>query len=488
MRIWKQAVVSVVVLAAAVVLWARYFPVVSGMLQRAGIATAAIEADRDALEASGFAGVPPTVRATPVVRATVNDRVSAIGDGLAAQSVTVTPRVDGRVASIEVASGDFVRTGTALVRLNSEAEEIALDRARLILADAQATLARAEELRRSNAVSEVALRAAALAASQAELALRDAELALEHRLVRAPFDGWVGILGVEVGDQVSTSTPVATLDDRSRILVDFRVPERFAGQLQVGAAVAARPLAQPGLVLAGEIATVDSRISAETRTIRVRASFDNADDRLRAGMAFSIDMRFPGDTFAAVDPLAIQWNADGAYVWTAVDGQAAQVPVRIVQRNDDAVLVDGALGPGAMVVTEGVQMLREGAALRLEGEAPTTANQGGGPRRPRILTHGLARRRRRDGGRVHRALRAPPDPRHRLQQPDRHRRACGGARRRGARAAGRRPPGDHGHHHLRRRRPGDHRPRGHRRHRGGDGPDLGGRGGSRRGRRPGGAG
>jgi RND family efflux transporter MFP subunit len=386
MRIWKQAVVSLVVLAAAVALWARYFPQASGVLQRAGIATAAIEADRAPRDGPGIGGpgAPPVVRAAPVVEATVNDRVSAIGDGLAAQSVTVTPRVAGRVASIEVASGDFVRAGTALVRLDSEVETIALDRARLVLGDAQATLARAEELRRSNAVSEVALRTAELAASQAELALRDAELALEHRVVRAPFDGWVGILGVEVGDQVSTSTPVATLDDRSRILVDFRVPERFVGQLEVGAAVAARPLAQPGLTLIGEIAAVDSRISADTRTIRVRASFDNAEDRLRPGMAFSIDMRFPGDTFAAVDPLAIQWNADGAYVWTAADGQAVQVPVRIVQRDDDAVLVDGALGPGALVVTEGVQLLREGAPLRLEGEGPATANEDAGPPRPRI--------------------------------------------------------------------------------------------------------
>ena len=86
--------------------------------------------------------------------------------------------------------------------------------------------------------------------------------------------------------------------------------------------------------------TLDSRIDADTRTLRVRASLDNAEDLLRAGMAFSIAMRFPGETFAAVDPLAIQWSADGAYVWVGVDGQAKQVPVRIVQRNNDAVLVD----------------------------------------------------------------------------------------------------------------------------------------------------
>ena len=73
----------------------------------------------------------PGVLGAPVAEARINDFVSAIGDGRAARSVTVTPYVAGRVAAIDVASGDFVAAGTPLVRLDSETEEIALDRARL---------------------------------------------------------------------------------------------------------------------------------------------------------------------------------------------------------------------------------------------------------------------------------------------------------------------------------------------------------------------
>ena len=215
-----------------------------------------------------------------------------------------------------------------------------------MLEDARTTLARNERLVDSRAVSEVQLIEAELAVRQAELELRDAELALDRRVVRAPFDGFVGILGVELGDQVGTTTEVATLDDRSGILVDFRIPERFVGKVARGMPVAAQPLSLPELALEGEVAAMDSRIDAESRTLRVRARLDNSGDRLRAGMAFAITLRFPGETFAAVDPLAIQWGADGAYVWVGVDGTAERVPVRIVQRNDDAVLVDGALPPG----------------------------------------------------------------------------------------------------------------------------------------------
>jgi len=284
-------------------------------------------------------------------------------------------------AAIDTASAYFVPAGTTLVRLDSETEEIALDRARLNAADAATALERSRELRKTGAVNQVMLLESELAARQADLAVRDAELALEHRTIAAPFDGWVGIIGVDVGDQVSTATEVATLDDRSRILVDFRIPERFVGQVRIGAPVTARPLALAGGTLTGEVVTLDSRVSPDTRTLRVRASFDNADDTLRAGMAFSITMRFPGDTLAAVDPLAVQWSADGAYVWVSDGGRAKQVPVQIVQRNNDAVLVDAALAPGTMVVTQGVQLLRSGAPFRFEGEPPeATADDPATPR------------------------------------------------------------------------------------------------------------
>ncbi len=376
MKLWKQALISIVVLAAAVALWARTFPIAASFLERAGIATASVEPPADRASQPSRGG-PPVVIGTPVRQATINDRVSAIGDGRAARSVTVAPYDSGRVARIDAASGQFVTAGTPLVSLDQEAEEIALDRARLTLEDSRATLARNQELLRAKAITAVQLRESQLAVDQAGLELRDAEVALDHRVIRAPFDGWVGIIDVDVGDHVDATTELATVDDRSHILVDFRVPERFVGQVRPGSPVSARPLARPGLELTGEVQTLDSRVASDTRTLRVRASLDNAADLLRAGMAFSVTMRFPGESFAAVDPLAIQWNAAGAYVWTGVDGKAVQVPVRIVQRDDDAVLVDADLAPGTLVVTEGVQMLRAGQPFRYD--AASTASAGSAP-------------------------------------------------------------------------------------------------------------
>ena len=118
------------------------------------------------------------------------------------------------------------------------------------------------------------------------------------------------------------------------------------------------------------IVALDSRVDSASRTLRVQAALENADDALRGGMAFAIELGFRGERYPAVDPLAIQWGADGAFVWVAREGRAARVPVRVVQRNSDQVLVAGALEPGERVITEGLQRLRPGAPVVFVGDAP----------------------------------------------------------------------------------------------------------------------
>jgi RND family efflux transporter MFP subunit len=135
----------------------------------------------------------------------------------------------------------------------------------------------------------------------------------------------------------------------------------------------ARPLGIGGEPLTGEVRAVDNVIDQASRTLRVQGILGNDADRLRAGMAFSVSLRFPGETLPAVDPLAVQWAADGSYVWALRDGAAQRVAVTIRQRDDELVLVQGALAPGDVVVVEGVQSLRQGAEVAVTGRAEADA-------------------------------------------------------------------------------------------------------------------
>ena len=87
---------------------------------------------------------------------------------------------------------------------------------------------------------------------------------------------------------------------------------------------------------------------------------------------------FPGETFAAVDPLSIQWSTNGAYVWKVVDGKAVRGKVDIVQRNSDGVLVKGDVKPGDAVVTQGVLQLADNMPVRLLDQAAAAGTPGQG--------------------------------------------------------------------------------------------------------------
>jgi len=306
------------------------------------------------------------------------DRLMALGDGEAAASVTVVPEGTGVLREVGVRSGQRIAAGDVLARLDAEAEKIARDIAVRAVSDAEATRGRRASLIRSQAGTQADLDAADNELARARLTLREAELALARRAVVAPIAGVVGIVEVEPGDRVTPDTAIATIDDRTTLRVDFRVPERFAAQVAVDQPVRASSFALPGIELAGTISAIGSRVEADSRTLPLQAVFDNADDRLRPGMSFSLELAFEGETLPAVDPLAVRWDADGSHVWRVADGKAQRVPARIVQRDADAVLIDAGLAEGDEVVVEGLLSLRDGAAVRVEGAPPGGERGAGG--------------------------------------------------------------------------------------------------------------
>jgi RND family efflux transporter MFP subunit len=380
MAAWKQFLIAAVIMVAAAAAWVRFFPGAPEILASWGIewALAATPKAESPAEGSRQGRGGPAAKAAvvtrPVVPATINDKLSAIGTGRANKSVTVKPYSAGRLTELVVASGSRIRAGDVIAKLDSDAEEIAVDRARIAMADAEARVERIKALRSSNTATAVQMTEAELALGNARLAVRDAELALERRSIVAPISGIVGILPVEAGNYVATETAVATLDDRSSIVVDFWVPERYASAIAVGMPMSATSIARPNQVFEGAVSAVDNRLDEASRTLHVRARIGNPDDTLRAGMSFQVSMRFAGDTYPSVDPLAIQWGADGAFVWAiGEDGRAKRTPVRIVQRNTESVLIDADIRAGVEVVTEGIHVVREGAELLIAGREPAAS-------------------------------------------------------------------------------------------------------------------
>lgn len=378
----RQFLISLAILVVAGMAWLFFVPGAPETLARAGIVlpfgpAPQAEAARGGggtgtgtggPRFGGGAGRVNTVVTSPVVTATINDTLNAIGEGSPVRSVTVMAASAGALAEVLVRPGQGVRAGDVIARFDAAGEQIEYDRAMLAATDAAATLGRMSGLASSNVVAGSALAAAELANANAQLALRNAELALDRRTITSPIAGSIGLIRVTPGNYVGAQTPVTTVDDTSAILIDFWVPERYAGQIEAGMEVTVSAIALPGRSFKGNVSVIDNRIDPASRTLQVQAEIPNPDAVLRAGMSFSVSLGFPGEAYPAVNPLAILWSAEGSYVWKYQDGKAVRIMAEIVQRNSDGVLVRADLEPGDAVITEGILQLSEGAPVKvLEG-------------------------------------------------------------------------------------------------------------------------
>lgn len=309
-------------------------------------------------------GVPVIVE--PLRFEAARTRAEAVGTSRAILSAELYPATSGEVTSVNFEPGQFVRQGDVLVELDSRKETLAVEQAALQLEEAERLYDRYRRSADSGAVVPTALDAAKTAAELAGVELRRARIALEDRTIKAPFDGYAGSTDIDRGDRITPDTPITTLDDRSHLFVSFDIPEVFIGELAPGDAVKLDTWGAAFPRVTGKIVDIGSRIDPQSRTFVVRARVDNGDDRLRPGMSFRVAIELEGEMYAVIAETGVQWGTDGAYIWAVSDGKADRKPVRIIERREGLVLVDGNLASGDIVVVEGVQRMREGIDVRFD--------------------------------------------------------------------------------------------------------------------------
>lgn len=297
----------------------------------------------------------------------VSERVAAVGSGRALAQVTLTTRVAGVISEVLFKGGDKVEKSQVLVKLASEPEAIAVETAEAQRAQAFDTVERYRQLNEA-AVSRVVRAEAETALKVADAALRRAREELDRMTIRAPFAGIVGLTNLQAGDYLAVGNPIATLDDRSTIVIEFTVPEAVAPQIKIDMPVRASLAARPGEIYTGKVAGVGTRIDPVTRTLSVRGEIPNPDLKLIPGSTFSVSVQLSGEKSPVVPGLAIQWDRTGAYVWRlTADGTVERVDAAILARDGDRVFIDAALQPGEKIVNEGGGLLTAGQKVKVLG-------------------------------------------------------------------------------------------------------------------------
>ena len=326
-------------------------------------------------------GRPVLVEMAGVEVAPVNVTVEAIGTAAAREAVMLTPKITGIIKRITFREGEAVQAGQVLVEFDAGELEAQLEEERAKYSNSLRLYDRAIKLLETNIVARARVDELYGDLLAADARVRADEARLRDYVIRAPFDGKLGLRRVSVGALVRPGTEITTLDDISTMKVDFRVPETALSSISTGMAVEARSAAYPNRTFKGTVKTIGSRVDPNTRAIALRAEIPNKDGALRPGMFLTATIVVARRERAVLVPeQAVVSSGSRHYVFAVIEGRAVRTNVELGEQTLGKVEITSGLQPDSVVVTAGVQKVRDRMPVRQVGAAPAEGERRGPPR------------------------------------------------------------------------------------------------------------
>jgi membrane fusion protein (multidrug efflux system) len=321
-----------------------------------------------------FQPPPEAVTTAAVESARWGSSIAAIGSIQPVMGVMLTAEIPGTVREIRFESGQDVKEGDLLLRM-----DISTERAELAAAQADATLAEAElgrtrSLLARDARSQADLDIAVAQAARARAAVQNVASVISKKTIRAPFSGRLGIRKVDVGEFLQPGTQIVALDASNPVYVDFRVPQQALAEIEAGQEVTISGDTFGDRTWIGKVDSIDARIDPSTRNVLIRALVDNPDGRLRPGMFVDVKVTLPDMRDVLLIPeTALLYAPYGDSVFLVrgaendAQGQGAltaeQVFVRVGERRGDLRAIDSGLEAGQTIVSTGAFKLQNGSAI-----------------------------------------------------------------------------------------------------------------------------
>ena len=367
------------------------------MRDKAAASPAALAAPASASAASGSGGPPVSVTTVAVQKRDVDVMLDATGTVAALNSVDIRPQVASVITKVHIKEGQFVTAGQPLFTLDARNDEVNITKAKAqlakdqaALADADRQLARSKDLFAQNFISQGAVdttqtvvesQRAVVASDRA--AIDAAQVGLSYSRIVAPSAGRAGAINVFAGSTVQPGgAALVTITQLDPIAVAFSLPQRNLGDalatLRSGGGTVSAVLPEGAGVVTGRLQFVDNAVDASSGTVRVKAEFQNRDERLWPGAFVTVRLAVQTLKGASVIPQAAVIDSPRGKIVYVVDaaGKAAPRPVQIVYASGEEAAVAG-VRPGERVVVDGRQNLRPGSNVI---DRPAEGGGGGGGR------------------------------------------------------------------------------------------------------------
>jgi membrane fusion protein (multidrug efflux system) len=322
----------------------------------------------------GSAGARPDMAAISVIAARVEprdftDRFTALGTARARESINITSRIASVVSRINFTEGQDVEAGALLVELDNKEIRADVAVAEAALAQSRSQYQRSRQLADTRIISQSQLEELEAKMKMDEAQLQAARARLDNSFIRAPFAGTVGLRRVSLGDLVGPDTIITTLDDTKRIRLEFTVPESFIAELRSGMRISAESIVYPGKPFNGDITSIDSRVDPVTRAVTAIATIPNTDRLLKPGMFLTVALERARTGVLMVPEEALSPRQGRQYVFLVVEGRAVEREVELGARSPGLAELVSGVSAGDVVVTEGIQRLRDGVPVQLLGNS-----------------------------------------------------------------------------------------------------------------------
>jgi membrane fusion protein (multidrug efflux system) len=311
----------------------------------------------------GKKGGPVSVEIKVIQPELLLNTVSATGTILANEKAEIRPEISGRIVKILFEEGATVQKDKLLIKMNDSDLQAQLKRN-----EAQGILLASDEYQKRKllelkAISQDEYDAAKslLLVNQADKQLLEAQIAKTE--IYAPFSGKVGLRTVSVGNYIASNTLVATIQQLDPIKIEFDVPEKYSGYIKPGLEINFSIDASDSSYMA-KVYAIESSITTETRTLKVRALCSNRENVLNPGTFARVNMileRFPDAL--KVPSEAVVTVLDGNSVYICQNGKAKEVPVTTGIRTDNEIQIIKGITAGDSLIITGLLQVTNGAPV-----------------------------------------------------------------------------------------------------------------------------
>lgn len=295
-----------------------------------------------------------------------SNSIQTAGSVLSSEEVELHPEVSGKIIKLNINEGEKVKRGDLLLKINDSELQAQLKKAEIKRKFAAEKEARQKIMFEKNLLSKEAYDIILNDLNTAEADVENIKALIDKTEIKAPFDGVIGLRYISPGSYVTPASKIASLQNISKVKIDFSIPQKFAHLINRGKTIKITS-GTDSRVYEGKVFAVEPKIDPSTRTLQVRAICDNSHNYFISGSYTTVSIDLDNVTNSITIPTqALVNDITGEKVFIYNKGKAVPRKITSGIRNETDVQVIDGIKTGDTIIVSGIMNLRPKVKVRIK--------------------------------------------------------------------------------------------------------------------------